>query len=127
MRARQPCHMSPCPVPLFPTPGHPQSVSPPSLQAAPHGGGGHGTLVPHILSLELWVAQRHGAMQWPLSTSQGPARSTLHIQRSSQNGQSSFLPMVPTVFILLSLRRMTLFQHKTKTLTLSPKEHLFPN
>ena len=63
----------------------------------------------------------------PLSTSQGPARSTLHIQRSSQNGQSTFLPMVPTVFILLSLRRMTLFQHKTKTLTLSPKEHLFPN
>ena len=72
VRARQPCHMSPCPVPLFPTPGHPQSVSPPSLQAAPHGGG-HGTLVPHILSLELWMAQRHGAMQQPPQHLPGPS------------------------------------------------------
>ena len=79
VRARQPCHMSPCPIPLFPTPGHPQSVSPPSLQAAPHGGGGHDTLVPHILSLELWMALRHGAMQRPPQHLPGP--SPLHSAR----------------------------------------------
>ena len=32
-----------------------------------------------------------------------------------------------TVFILLSLRRMALFQRKTKMLAWSAKEHLFPN
>ena len=62
-----------------PSPGHPQSVSPPSLQAAPHGGGGHDTLVPHILSLELWMALRHGAMQRPPQHLPGP--SPLHSAR----------------------------------------------
>lgn len=64
--------------------GYPQSVSPPSLQAALHGGGGHGTLIPHILSLELWMAQRHGAMQQP-PQQHLPGPSLLH---SASRGQA---------------------------------------
>ena len=94
--ARQPFLSLTMPSPLFPTPGT-FSVCVTSISTGSstwtretrHSG------PPHPLTGVV-----HGPEAWsrcsvPLSTSQGPACSTLHAQRLSQNGQSTFLPMVP--------------------------------
>lgn len=119
--------MSPCPVPLFfPTLGHPQSVSPPSLQAAPHGGWGLGTLVPHILSLELWVAQE----AWSNAAASAPPRAqpapSAHPEVKSErpehlpaNGAHCLHPSLTEEDDFISVQ--------DKDIDLVSKEHLFPN
>ena len=87
--------VSPCAVPSFPLQGHPQSVSPPSLQAAPHGQGDSALWSPTSSHWSCGWPRGMEQCSVPLSTSQGPACPTLHTQRLSQNSQSTFLPMVP--------------------------------
>lgn len=81
---------------------------------------------PHIHLLELLTAQRHGADAVSPSAPPRAQPTGLFLSRGqARAARVTFLPVVPSLILLL-LMRMTYFQPKTKTLTSSPKEHLFP-